>query len=107
MSTPIPFCLHDAVKKCNEIEVINLIQSGAQLDKIDEFGMAPLHWAVMGGYAEIVAILIDAGANVNLKTKQGTSALWHAEDDFGLHDIAALLHAAGAKKIDEPSINTA
>ena len=98
MSTPAPFRLHDAVSRCDEAEVLRLIQNGAQLNELDEFGMTPLHCAVYCGYTEIVKLLIDAGADVNAISTQGTSALWHAEDDFGLHDIAALLRAAGAEK---------
>ena len=102
MSTAAPFRLHGAVKNCDKAEILRLIYNGTQLDEIDGFGMAPLHWAVYGGYTEIVEILINAGADVNVKTKHGTTALWHAEDDFGLYDIAVLLHSVGAKKFDVP-----
>ena len=98
MNTPIRFKLHDAVLRCDEAEVEKLIRSGIALDELDERGMAPIHWAVYGGYTEIVAMLIEAGADVNIKTGDGTTAFWHAEDDFGLTDIADLLRAAGAIK---------
>jgi len=102
MSALAPFSLHNAVQRCDETEVRKLIDKGTPLDELDALGMAPIHWAVYGRYTEIVSVLIQAGADVNVMTRHGTSALWHAEDDFGLHDIADLIRAAGGKKIEEP-----
>jgi ankyrin repeat protein len=60
--------------------------------------MSPLLWAVYGGYAEIVRILLDHGADPNFGSVTGESTLWHAEDDFGLVEIANLLRQHGATK---------
>ena len=98
MSEANNFCLHDAVMRCDEAEVLRLIRSGMSLDELDEHGMSPLHCAVYGGYLELVQMLISYGADVNIKSRYGDTPIWHAEDDFGLYDIANCLRGAGAKK---------
>ena len=90
--------LHSAVLGGATNDVSRLIAEGHDLDTLDTHGMAPLHWAVYGGYQQIVELLLKAGANVNARTSEGTTSLWHAEDDFGLIEIADILRMYGAEK---------
>jgi SAM-dependent methyltransferase len=90
------FPLHDAVQRCDEREVAALLEAGADPNVVDDLGMTPLLWAVFGGYAEIVERLCSRGADVGLRGATGETALWHAEDDFGLEDVAAVLRRHGA-----------
>jgi hypothetical protein len=90
------FPLHDAVQRCDELEVAALLEAGADPNVVDDQGMTPLLWAVYGGYAEIVDSLCSAGADVDLRAATGETALWHAEDDFGLMNVAAVLRRHGA-----------
>jgi ankyrin repeat protein len=70
--------------------------SANPLDEWDESGMTPLLWAIFRGDTEKVRALLAAGADPNRRSRTGDSPLWHAEDDFGLTDIAALLRQYGA-----------
>jgi ankyrin repeat protein len=92
-----PDALHLAVLRCDIPQIKELLAEGANPSYVDTDGMTALHWAVYGGYIEAVRLLLKAGANPNIRCL-GTTPLWHAEDDFGLTDIAALLRSYGATK---------
>ncbi len=93
----VMYPLHESVLKANQEEVAHLLQAGADPNTYDEQGMTPLAWAVYGGYREIVELLCCSGADVELRTGTGETALWHAEEDFGLLEIAAVLRRHGAR----------
>jgi ankyrin repeat protein len=52
-----------------------LEQDGWALNLLDHSGRAPLHWAASRGHADAVRRLIDAGADVNMKTMAGWTPL--------------------------------
>lgn len=88
--------LHSAVLRSDEAQTLKLLLEGTDPNTLDDLGMAPLHWAVYRGDYETVQILLQHGANPDLRTGSGETALWHAEDDFGLTQIADLLRRFGA-----------
>src|SRR5438128_8641565 len=90
--------LHGAVRRRDDQAVERLIAEGHDLNALDDLGMTALHWAVYGGYSELVRALLEAGADPNRRSKEATTALWHAEDDFGMHEIAVILRSYGAIK---------
>ena len=90
------FPLHAAVLRSDAPAVAALLAEGADPNVADERGMTPLVWAVYGGYEDIVELLCEGGADVNLRARTGETALWHAEDDFGLFEVAAVLRRYGA-----------
>ena len=51
--------------------------------------------AASGGYAEIVQLLVDNNANVNITAKSGSTALQQAAD-YSNMDIIEMLKDAGA-----------
>ncbi|HEX6133787.1 MAG TPA: ankyrin repeat domain-containing protein [Longimicrobiales bacterium] len=61
-------------------------------------GLAPLHYAAERGYHGIVQVLLDAGADADLRTSAGRTPLAHAALEFasGDADIARMLVDAGA-----------
>ena len=76
--------------------VSDLIVLGANLDWQDEkWGWTPLHWAARAGKIEIVRMLIDAGANVNVQTNGGSTPL-HEAVRYGSVEIVRMLIDAGA-----------
>jgi ankyrin repeat protein len=90
--------LTDAVL-CSDYDAMRqIIAAGADLDEFDDFRMTPLLWAIMRGDISAVKILLEAGADPNVKPNPDDSPLWSAEDDFGLMEIAALLRSYGATK---------
>jgi len=74
-----------------------LIDHGADVNAVDEDGITPLMEAARHGETEVVKVLLEAGADVNVRSKiYNTSALVGATDRD--HDeVADLLRAAGAK----------
>jgi ankyrin repeat protein len=70
------------------------------IDAYDSYGMTRLIHAVYEGNLAKVEALLVQGADCNKPQRDDPTAtpLWHAEDDFGLTDIAALLRRHGARK---------
>lgn len=75
-----------------------LIASGADLSISTKEGLlkgyTPLHNAVMGNYYTATELLLEAGANVNIKDENGKLPLHYAKSA----EIIKLLKAHGAKK---------
>jgi ankyrin repeat protein len=80
-------------------KVRDTISAGADVNAWDEHGMTPLLSAVFIGNVDAVRLLLEAGADANRAQRDDPTAtpLWHAREDFGLHEIAQLLEKAGAK----------
>ena len=55
-------------------EVDRLLRLGANVNSVDELGQSALHGACAGGHGDIVARLLWAGADINLKDKNGAKA---------------------------------
>jgi ankyrin repeat protein len=90
------YLLHDAVMRCELTDVRLAISKGLNLDELDDFGNSPLHWAVLGGYEDIVLALLESGANPNVISDDGITPKWSAVD-FGLTRIEQLLTKFGGK----------
>jgi ankyrin repeat protein len=68
-----------------------LIENGADVDAVDQFGRTPLHRAV--AYSDVVSLLIQSGADVNAADIFGRTALHEA---LQYPDTVAILISAGA-----------
>ena len=65
----------------------------------DTAGWTPLHCAAYAGHANVVAVLLRAGADINEKDNRGNTALDDALEE-GKADCASLLtQAAGEQKV--------
>jgi ankyrin repeat protein len=72
-----------------------LAAAPASLDAANENGWTPLIYAARWGHFELASTLLQMGADVNAKTRDGRSALSCARD--GNHGrVATLLETAGA-----------
>ncbi len=58
--------LFDAVRNGHAAIVAALLEHGANPHAAEWTGATPLHWAALGTDAEIVRLLLDAGANANV-----------------------------------------
>jgi ankyrin repeat protein len=74
-------------------------EAGDDVNGWNDLGMTPLLYAVFRGDLDAVRLLLDAGADPNRPQRGDPTAtpLWHARDDLGLHEIAKLLEARGAR----------
>lgn len=70
--------------------------AGAKPDTAKRYGERPLHMAVALGHAEMVKILLDAGADPNAKGGTAEHSPLHAAVQNGNVEIVALLLNAGA-----------
>jgi len=89
--------LHQYVRD-HDIEKINeMLEASTQINEKDRLGYAPLHWACYFGYADLVTLLIDKGADPNLISDTGRTCLEIATAmDF--QEIAELLKNHGAEE---------
>ena len=69
------------------------------IDAYDENGMTLLLYAVFAGDLTRVQELLQQGADCNSPQRDDPTATprWHAEEDFGLLEVAQLLRAKGAR----------
>jgi Ankyrin repeats (3 copies) len=100
--------IHRFTRSSKDIQQLkNLITQGANVNKVDKNGYTPLFIAVENGNLEAVKALIDAGADVKAKTRNGTSMLTNAilmDEDLGnQYDIIKLLMDNGAGQTLHPN----
>lgn len=71
--------------------------------KADENGWYPIHEGARAGHEEVVKLLVEHGADYNVRTNQGTGGtpLWLAESKHGkYHPVTNFLQSLGAMKIE-------
>jgi len=73
-SSEDPFILINAVKNNDMTTAVNTINKYTYnkfVDNVDENGWTALHWSCYYGYEEMVALLIDNKADLDIKTREG------------------------------------
>ena len=73
--TPIEWAIHYNRKDW----LIGLMEEGVAVDVVDEHVQTPLMKATLTNLPDLVEVLLNAGADINLKDKQGETALQMAE----------------------------
>ena len=82
------------------VEIIRrLLETEIEVDHVNELGWTALLEAIILGdggarHTQVVSLLVDAGANVNLADGEGVTPLAHAQAS-GYEEIAEILSAAG------------
>ena len=80
-----------------EIEAVrSLLAEGADVNETQGDGMSALHWAAEFGHAEVVDLLLSAGAAMEAKTRIGSYTPLHLASRSGHGQIASALLDAGA-----------
>lgn len=80
--------IHEAAKVCDVAKVRALLESKPDfLNNKDDFGKTPLFWAAISNHHELVRLLLEKGADANLKDNVGRRPFEQATN----REIAALL----------------
>jgi ankyrin repeat protein len=86
----------EAVRNDRIDEVRALISKGVDVNSRDVFGdNAGLHWAASLGLAEMARLLIDSGADVNIRNEEGDTPLHWAAGE-GQKELVVILIVHGA-----------
>lgn len=86
-------------KQPNRVEVAKLlVEHGAMVNAVGEFGETPLHQAAAWDNADIAEYLISVGANVNAEIISGKHPLSLAVK-YNFEDVAKVLRAYGAREM--------
>ena len=87
------------IKKENSVKLLSYaIKKGAEINVLDEYNFSPLHRAVETGNLDVVKVLVENGADVNISSQgkgRGTPIMWIAKIE-GNPDIARYLIDKGA-----------
>lgn len=90
-----PHALSDAVLAGDTAKVKSLIESGVDLEVLDNRrnpnGRYALNWAAWQNDVEIIAALLDAGADIDLPNVTGFTPLHHAIENRSTEAIALLI----------------
>jgi ankyrin repeat protein len=60
---------HKASKENDTVKIQELISQGVDVDSRDNQKRTALHWAAENGYTNLAKLLLDAGADINVKDK--------------------------------------
>lgn len=86
----------DAAERGDVETVVALLQQGADVNAAQGDGMTALHWAGMNGNAELVEVLLYAGAAAEATTRLGGYTALHLASRVGHADAIEALVAQGA-----------
>ncbi|MBN1972915.1 MAG: ankyrin repeat domain-containing protein [Sedimentisphaerales bacterium] len=89
--------LHQYVRDHNIEKINEMLEAGTDINEKDWLGYAPLHWACYFGFADLVTLLIDKGADVNKISDTGRTCLEIA-DAMDYKELVELLKKHGAKE---------
>jgi ankyrin repeat protein len=68
--------IHEAVKEGNLVDVKRHVNNGADINAMeDKRGWTPLMLATLYGHLDIVKVLVEKGANVSAKGKDGRTPI--------------------------------
>lgn len=87
-----------AMSLANEIiygrkdNVLRLLQQGADVNEIDEYGYTPLIEAAIANHTDIAELLLQHGAKPNERDVTGSSALHWAVDNYNMELVRLLLN---------------
>ncbi len=97
--------MHKAAKRGDVEFVKTLIVAGADVNKVARFGsQSPLYIAAKNGHADVVGVLMEKGAKVNISTKQNLTPL-HIAVTNGFYDVVNKLVAIKVYAIRKQVVN--
>ena len=94
--------LHASIEQDNLGFARLLIGNGAAIDRMNMFGLRPLHWTAAKGRLEAARLLLESGTSVNALCQHGHTSYWYATA-FEHPNLQQLLMEFGAEMCPEPS----
>jgi len=95
--------LHQYVRDHDMEKINETLSTGVDINEKDWLGYAPLHWACYFGYADLVTLLMDKGADPNLISNTGRTCLEIAtEMDYG--ELVELLLQSESKTNEQDEL---
>lgn len=92
--------LHWAAKLCCLRLARRCIEAGADVDQVETtYGTSALHEAVKNSQHDMIRLLMEAGATVNLTDRTGYSPL-HWAVEYRKHEVVQLLLASGVVDVN-------
>lgn len=61
--------LHEATREGNVRKVKQLLETGANVDQVNEQGLTPLHWSALNGRQDLALLLLEHGADINARER--------------------------------------
>ncbi len=91
--TPLHYAARDG-----DLAAVNELLASEDVDLADSGGWTPLHFAADAGAADVVARLLDAGADIHALTEKGMPAIYWAATTVRGDPVATIrvLRARGA-----------
>ena len=89
--------LADAAMRRDVAAVRSLIAEGTDPDAAHGDGMTALHWAARHGDVEVIALLVDSGADVEARTRLGSHTPLHVASRSARTGAVTALLEAGAE----------
>ena len=83
----------DAAMRSETETVLDLINSGADVNGMQSDGATALHWAAYHGNIALVAALLEAGADPSAANRNGSTPMWLATERGETAVITTLLEA--------------
>lgn len=85
--------LHIACKHGYNVLCRVLVNTGANVNIPNRWGLTPMHFACIGGYTSIVELLLSSGANLQLINEGSTEArpFLHTAAQYGRHEVVEML----------------
>jgi TonB family protein len=87
--------------KGNMEGVIAFVEGGADVNATIDFGLTPLHYAIVYRQLPITQYLLDHGAKVNVKTKEGLPIIAVATSVGNREGLNALIASGATCQMDE------
>ena len=83
--------------------VAYLLEKDALVDKPDNNGATPLHYAAVNNHVKVIRLLLEGGATVDKPDNNGVTPLYYAADNNHVEAIRLLLE--GGATVDKPDKN--
>lgn len=91
--------LVEAVKRREAILTKRLLDKGAAVDSVDEYGRTPLFWAAVNGDRVLIELLLDNGAATYVKDMHGRTPLFWAAHNGDVAVVRLLLDKGAAPEL--------